>query len=284
LVLACLAATLVNPYGIGLWTFMATTVSMTRAIEEWQPLWQSPWLNWVPWLLGLVGTLWMWRRNVSNRLSIELALGMLAYASARVMRIEALYVTAAAILLAPALAGRFPRKPWPAKVSSAVVRVLAVVLMIAALVGSMAIGRWATSCVPISGTWAPDLEAMAALRRAGPGRIVTPFNWGEYALWHLSPGLRVSIDGRRETVYSDARLLQGAQILRGDAQGLAVLAQWRAEYVWLPTTSRATLDWLTQNGYRLDLQTAQSGVAVRADLPLLRRTLDESIPPPCFPG
>ncbi|GAH50681.1 unnamed protein product, partial [marine sediment metagenome] len=27
------------------------------------------------------------------------------------------------------------------------------------------------------------------------------FNWGEYVIWHLGPGIKVSVDGRRETVY-----------------------------------------------------------------------------------
>ena len=38
------------------------------------------------------------------------------------------------------------------------------------------------------------------------GRMVTYFDWGEYAIWHLSPRVRVSLDGRRETVYSDRRI------------------------------------------------------------------------------
>ena len=35
------------------------------------------------------------------------------------------------------------------------------------------------------------------------GRLVVWFDWGEYAIWHFAPALRVSIDGRRETVYTD---------------------------------------------------------------------------------
>jgi hypothetical protein len=35
------------------------------------------------------------------------------------------------------------------------------------------------------------------------GNMVTPFNWGEYAIWHLGPQVKVSMDGRRETLYPD---------------------------------------------------------------------------------
>jgi hypothetical protein len=38
-------------------------------------------------------------------------------------------------------------------------------------------------------------------RFMGPN-IAIPFKWGEYAIWHLSPAYKVSVDGRYETVYS----------------------------------------------------------------------------------
>ena len=49
---------------------------------------------------------------------------------------------------------------------------------------------------------------LPALKGARPGHLVTYFNWGQYALWHLGPALKVSMDGRRETVYSDRRLAE----------------------------------------------------------------------------
>ena len=49
--------------------------------------------------------------------------------------------------------------------------------------------------------------------------------------------------------------------------GLATLAEWNAEYVWLPASSVATREWLAGNGYRIDLETSRSFVAVRDDLP-----------------
>jgi len=33
------------------------------------------------------------------------------------------------------------------------------------------------------------------------GNLATPFNWGEYVLWKLYPQVKVSFDGRYETVY-----------------------------------------------------------------------------------
>jgi hypothetical protein len=47
-------------------------------------------------------------------------------------------------------------------------------------------------------------RAIALLKQSGvSGNLAVHFTWGEYAIWHLSPGIKVSVDGRRETVYSD---------------------------------------------------------------------------------
>ncbi len=279
---ASAAATLATPYGFGLWEFIAATVRMTRPIDEWQPLWHTPVLNWVPWALAVAAIAWMWRRGTPHRLSLAATLGMLAYAAARVLRIESLFVTAAVILLAPAMAERWPRAAsgWPRPV----VRGLAAALLVAAVLAAAFVGRRAVSCIPIAGPWAPDLEAMAALRQAEPGRIVTPFNWGQYAIWHLGPRLKVSMDGRRETVYSDAQLGLHDEVMAGTARGLAALSDWRVEYVWLPGDGGATARWLAGHGYRIDIETRQSRVAVRADLPRLAIPQNDGAVRPCFPG
>jgi hypothetical protein len=46
--------------------------------------------------------------------------------------------------------------------------------------------------------------AIALLEQSGVrGNMAIHFDWGEYALWHLGPRVKVSMDGRRETVYSE---------------------------------------------------------------------------------
>lgn len=37
-----------------------------------------------------------------------------------------------------------------------------------------------------------------------PFNLAVHFTWGEYVIWHLGPGVQVSMDGRRETVYPDS--------------------------------------------------------------------------------
>ncbi len=53
----------------------------------------------------------------------------------------------------------------------------------------------------------PTLYPVTAVRflvaKSARGRLVLPFEWGEYAIWHLGPRCTVSIDGRYETVYPE---------------------------------------------------------------------------------
>jgi hypothetical protein len=49
----------------------------------------------------------------------------------------------------------------------------------------------------------PD-NAVALLKMSKvTGNLAVDFNWGESVIWHLAPGIKVSMDGRRETVYPD---------------------------------------------------------------------------------
>ncbi len=78
-------------------------------------------------------------------------------------------------------------------------------------------------------------EALVFFRDSGThGRLLVWFDWGEYALFHLSPALRVSIDGRRETVYS-ADLQDRHLRFFFDAPGGAALPKaLAADYIWIP--------------------------------------------------
>ena len=277
------AATLVTPYGWTLWRFLWNSVGLSRQITEWQPLWTATAPNWVPWMLTTVAAVWAISRTPGRRLHLTAVTAVLAYSSLRVMRIWPLYVESAAFLLAPAF-----RVRWPARgalvAQSRADRAAAAVIVSVSAAAALWLLTSSLRCVQVEGSWAPDLVAAHALSGAAPGRLVVFFDWGEYALWHWGPQLRVSMDGRRETVYSDRRLNEHGAILAGSAAGIATLDSWRAEYAWLPATSLNTKKWLATHGYRIEVETAESFVAVRADLP--RLPVPESGPSDarrCFP-
>ena len=71
-------------------------------------------------------------------------------------------------------------------------------------------------------------------------------------------------------------------IANGTPEGLQALQRIRPDYVWLPARSSTTAAWLRVNGYREEVRTDDSFVAVRSDLPPLARVAVASSG--CFPG
>jgi hypothetical protein len=276
-------ATLVNPYGWQMWAFLATTVRMSRDIAEWRPLLTLPVLDWMPWLLVVIGAsvcAFSKPRPPIERIAMT---AMLAYAALRVARTAPLCVVAAVLLMRPTVVASKFNVPLTFDLPSrSALRGLAVALLAVAVISGAVMTRLAR-CIPIAGDWSPDLVAGHALIGAQVrGKMVTWFDWGEYTLWHLGRGLRVSMDGRRETIYSDTVLERHFALYEGTPEGLAYLQRLDADYVWLPASKTRTRDWLAAHGYRVDVSTPQSFVAVRGDRPSI--SPHDGPVSACFPG
>ena len=238
-----IAGTLVTPYGLELWRFLRDTVGLGRAdIEDWQPLIRLP-SHLIAWGLAASLVVMAWRRRAGATMPLllpqllpVLALGLLAL---RVVRLEGFFALAAVILLAPRFAALGPER-LPLSRKPTRVEVLGVGSMcLAGLVATgIAVGRSA-GCVTLTNSalttlWAPEAEAVTFLQRnALQGRLLNWFDYGEMAIWHLAPRLRVSYDGRRETVYSErVRAAHDRFYAGGDGARLAGLL--KADYIWLP--------------------------------------------------
>jgi hypothetical protein len=279
-----LLSTFVNPYGWQMWQFLAATVRMTRPVAEWQPLFTTPWLAWIPWFgVGFVVLACVFATKRPPVVFLVIAF-VLAVASFRVERLSPFYVVATLIFLSPTLISRWPsrfRRFDP--IARPTARLLSGVLLGVCLVFAVVTAK-AASCITIGReSWVPDRVAGRALADALiSGRMVTWFDWGEYAIWHLSPAIRVSLDGRRETIYSNEVLKNHDEMNAGTPQGLAYLQSLHPDYVWLPASRTKVRSWLTTHGYRIDVDTPRSFVAVRASLPVVRVTAGPL--PACFPG
>jgi hypothetical protein len=267
-----------------MWSFLAETVRPSRPITEWQPLLTVPMLAWVPWMAvvaGVIGIAASGRpRPPIDRLAM---IALMAFGAFRVERLSPLCVVAAIVLLSPTVNVRWgagQRSFHPLSGSEA--RGLTIAMIALAVVAAAAVVK-AASCIAITGEWIPDRVAGRALAAtATRGRIITFFDWGEYAIWHLAPRLRVSIDGRRETIYSDAALARHEALEAAKPEGIEYLRQSNPTFVWLPAKFSKLRDWLAVHGYRIDLQTDTSFVAVRSDQPVLQSAVGHTTD--CFPG
>jgi len=122
------------------------------------------------------------------------------------------------------------------------------------------------------------------------GNVATFFDWGEYLIWHLGPGVRVSIDGRRETVYSPVVYNRSLQFLYGVGEWDAILEDPRTDMALVgrdqPTYNLMRL----KPGWILVYEDSLSALFTRPDSPqalAIRNAVPGSLPPDgndlCFP-
>lgn len=155
------------------------------------------------------------------------------------------------------------------------------VVLVAGAIGVLAMNA---GCVQVDPRWTPEPGPVTFLRESGSrGRLLVWFGWGQYALWHLAPDLRVSLDGRRETVYSD-RLQERHLRFNFDAPGGATLpGELAADYIWIPRHLPAAQR-LTAEGWTSLYADAQSIIFSRAHTQTsVASALPIAVGPRCFP-
>jgi hypothetical protein len=276
--LASVLATLVNPYGIGLWQFVAETVRPARPdITDWKPLLQLPLpIIAIECLLPLLVTIAVVRvRPRQIPLLRDLAVvALLGAAMFRVGRVDAFFQAALAVLMARPLLTWFGRLDLNIRPSLQRASLPVGVLTLALGVYTAVNAAGNLRVIRVEGKWIPDQTAALLLRDARPGaRVLTWFDWGEYALWHLSPaGIRVSMDGRRETVYSDRVNEDHQRFYAGDPKMLDYPDRIGADHIWLPTRLKVA-DALIANGWIKVLDTGQSVVLARSGPPIPMRAI-----------
>jgi hypothetical protein len=240
ILLGSLAATLVNPYGTGQWTFLHETVGLSRAdITDWVPFVGLPRpiiaLDLVLPVIAIVACLWCRRMPSLRQVAVP---GVLAFGMWRIGRVDAFVQIAIGLLFAPIFVewfGRIERalRARPRLGTPSPVHGLVCATILAATIAGVAPR---VAYVHIEGPWIPDAEAVRFLRADSPNvKLLTWFDWGEYAIWHLAPaGIRVSMDGRRETVYSDRVLREHWSFYRNEDNAWAYPDAIGADRIWLP--------------------------------------------------
>jgi len=215
--IAALGATLLNPYGMRLLTFLVRPATVVRSeISEWQPIAivSTYGVTYLFFVTIAVTALAYTRR--SRQFTTLVAFICLALAPLLATRHASLLALGAPLLLAEHIGDSWDRlsprqaaqrTPWAL---AAIAAVVAVTLLWAAL------PRF--RCIRIDPAVAIGYpaRATATLRESGvTGNLATPFNWGEYTIWYLGPRVKVSVDGRRETVYSTAVLGENLRFATG---------------------------------------------------------------------
>ena len=277
-------ATLINPYGPAMWTFLAGSVGLNRPnINDWRPLIDSGSAVIVPWLISATLAIAAFARGRrSIRIShafIVLALGI---GSVRVNRLDVFFTLSVVMLLAGHVMAQRPQDDAPRRPhwTRRLVAAAAVAAIIAA--GAAWSFRASFTCLRLDGPWMPEREAgRFIVQNQLGGRMLIWFDWGQYAIWHFDPRIRVSLDGRRETVYSDAFVAAHVQLYFEPESQQELLRRLAPDLAWLPVGVPLAAALERQGWYR-----AYSGPlsVLLTRRPGLAGTMTPPTSPPCFPG
>jgi hypothetical protein len=215
--------TLINPYGVTYWEYMARAVTMPRPyITEWVSVfraYQTGLTNFamIIYLVVLVsaGLLGMWQSGW-REVTASLALAVTLYLGLKHIRhLVFLWILAAAYL--PVLYNVnvkfFQSRPgltklWHLKGTKIVFLAFLAILSLSNLFTfidrnpfSLQLPGQPASQEDIYGMFYP-VGAVNFVKKQGlSGKILTNFKWGEYLIWELYPQSLVAFDGRYETVY-----------------------------------------------------------------------------------
>jgi hypothetical protein len=287
--IACGVATLLNPFGLNLWSFLLETAFGSRPdITEWQPL---VLITSFGLAYAALVALALWSLIHSRRPRPASLMAVLVITT--LLPLVAIRHTPLAALAIMVIAGEHIGDAWDRWVSSrsasrsrnrlAEAWFPAAALVAALLLVTSALPRF--SCIRITPAIGGSYPARAVklIKESGvAGNLAIDFDWGEYALYNLSPAVKVSMDGRRETAYSRRIYLENLAFRFGQGNWDAVLENPET-HMALVKTGLATFNLMKlEPGWRLIYRDQLAALFAREGLPIvgvLERTAVPDRPP-----
>jgi hypothetical protein len=202
-ILASAAATCINPYGFDLLSFLFQTATIPRPeIVDWQPLSLSSFLGLTyltSLMISILGVVFSRRERSVVLVILFCILSVMPLVAIRHLQ---LFSIASFIITGEHIWDAWdrirPQKPAKKQISVLMVNLPIILSIILILLSAF---RGITIKVNNSSYRYP-VANVSFLKEVGvKGHLATEFIWGEYVIWHLGPEVKVSIDGRRETVY-----------------------------------------------------------------------------------
>lgn len=229
---ACLTASLLNPYGIEYWRYLGGALLMPRPeIVEWRSADLSGIgdLQIQGALLLIVILVWERRPRPAHLV----ALGGAALASLLHVRFAPLLGMVIVVTLGSSWEAVFRKRRHALAVGAMVLA-----LSLVAIGGAVA---WLRRDLSLQMRVPADRYPVAAVERLKDerGNLAVFFNWGEYALYHLYPGVLVSIDGRYETVYPEEVVQANWDFTRGAPGSERFLDTYPADIALYPRDTGA---------------------------------------------
>ena len=248
---ACGAATLVNPMGLRLWEYVLAELrhgTNRRYIDEWRPLsfatdaWSTIVLGLIVLILVVVG--WAACRNARQIrphpalwIASAVPLIVMAYLSVRHVPLAAIWAAPVVTLLATPLQERLrDRATWR--------RVWFLLRGLAVLPACLTFTVVYAEPRPEIRTGGAVLGAThpcGAVRflkdRGIRGNLYNPLWWGGYVTWELYPQVRVSMDGRNISLFPDAMVVENLRFYTSRDADLDVPLRYKTDLLLVPANA-----------------------------------------------
>jgi hypothetical protein len=261
----CSVVTLVNPYGIEYWRYIVHASTMPRPfITEWASLLTayvhgivSPAEVLYNAILIVLATAWALRARLRDFTVILVLLTTLAVGLLHVRHIVFFYLAMACYIpsftqgywegfMKMALISKLRLAPRMLRPAFAVGGLVALGIMMSTASFSLRIPP-----LPAQGEriYYPVGATEYIERHRLKGNLLTEFDWGEFLLWRLYPGIKVALDGRYETVYPDSICRQYFDFLWGKTETL--LRTYPPDLILLKPGAPATKPLLDSKNWRI---------------------------------
>lgn len=226
---AAMLATLASPWGAGLWHFMWTDGMWARnEITEWQPL-DVLSVEGAEYLAMVTGSL----VAIASSDRPKRVAPLVIFAWTALLPLVARRHTPFLVLTMLVFVGdqvgdaisRWAARRWPARQTEGSERLrpwtAGVIATYSVAILLLSVPHFRRIALP------PDfypVRAVQVLKASGvAGNMAVFFDWGGYAIWHLAPAIKVSIDSRRELVYSERAIKDHLAFTYGIGDWSAVL-------------------------------------------------------------
>ena len=199
-------ALLINPYGLELVTFLLRTATVSRPeIIEWQPIDLVSLLGFIYLVFLVIMILGLIVSKIKKRVPILVLLCVAALLPFVAFRHLPLFALAILVLGGEYLLDAWSQINPPAPVHKTRPRKMSIVSLVIGLVLCVwSLPNFQRIVIPNQPEpFFPDRAVSLIVESGAAGNLAVEFNWGQYVLWHLGPEVQVSMDGRRETVYSE---------------------------------------------------------------------------------
>ena len=283
--IGCAAATILNPFGVALWTGVATSVNdplIRQTVNDWVPLpkmMMHEWRESKPQTLQYVTPLLMFAGLLATfAMAPELGdaplvavavvfIGAAFWASRNV----ALAVIAVAIPLArhatlaleaPPPGGRLVTQAAQSGADDGPpAALLAIFALVLVLVGGTFSDRLET--------WRPvPRDAVAFMQQHGlHGNVLCQLEWGSYLMWHMGDAIKVFVDPRGELVYPESVRRQYAIFFYGMDGADSLLDKYPHDFVLIGTQTKACQVVMKNPRWHLIYRDATAALFARTPIP-----------------